>query len=251
MNTVVIIEDEKPNADRLKRLLKMLRPRTEVVAVLDGIADSVLWFENNRHPDLVMMDIRLSDGLSFDIFDKVRLTCPVIFTTAYDEYAVRAFKYNSVDYLLKPVEPEELGKALEKLENTTGPQFDQKTLEGLLNFFQPKSYRTRFLLPYRDGYKSLLVSDVSYFYSENKITRARLKNGLEEPLAQTMEELENQLDPQAFFRVNRQFIVHIDAVLQVHNYFNGKLKLDIKNCSDTEIIVSREKAMQLKTWLDY
>lgn len=251
MSKILIIEDEKPNADRLKRLVKLIRPKYEILSVLDSITDSVEWLQNNEQPDLVLMDVRISDGLSFEIFDTVQLTCPVIFTTAYDEYAVRAFKHNSIDYLLKPVEQEELERAIEKLESLSDKGIDQKKLEGLINFFQPKNYRNRFLLPYRDGYKSILVGEVVYFFSELKITRAKLNNGSEEILPQTMEELEEQLNPQCFFRANRQFIIHIDAIQQVYNYFNGKLKIVLKNNPDTEIIVSRDKANVLKNWLDY
>jgi two-component system, LytTR family, response regulator LytT len=248
INSIVIIEDEKPNADRLKRLIKTIRPQAEILTFIDSIAESVDWLNNHPHPDVIMMDVRLADGLSFEIFEQTKVDSPVIFTTAYDEYAVKAFKYNSIDYLLKPVEQDELETAFAKLETT---QNNPVQIEGLLNFLQPKEYRNRFLLPYRDGYKSLLVNDVAYFYSELKITRAKLYNGTEEIVPQTMEDLEQQLSPKVFFRANRQFIVHIEAIEQVHNYFNGKLKLAIKNTPDAEIIVSREKANLLKNWLDY
>lgn len=251
MERILILEDEKPNADRLKRLLKSIKPKAEVLAVLDSIENSVKWFDENEPPDVAMMDVRLSDGLSFEIFKKVKITCPVIFTTAYDEYAVQAFKYNSIDYLLKPIEPEELKAAIEKLESMSIGAIGGKSLEGLLNFFRPKDYRNRFLLPYRDGYKTILVNDVAYFYSELKITRAKLNSGSEETVPQTMEELEQQLNPKIFFRANRQYIIHIDAIRQVHNYFNGRLKINIRNNPGTEIIVSREKTALLKGWLDY
>ncbi|HJT74396.1 MAG TPA: LytTR family DNA-binding domain-containing protein [Chitinophaga sp.] len=250
IDKILIIEDEKPNADRLKRLIRAIRPRAVVLAVLDSIADSVAWFAGNEIPDVVMMDVRLSDGLSFEIFDRIKITCPIIFTTAYDEYAVRAFKYNSLDYLLKPVEQEELEAAFGKLERLSLVE-QQKSIEGLLNFLQPKEYRSRFLLPYRDGYKTVLVSDVAYFYSEMKITRARLYNGTEEIVPQTMEELESQLNPRQFFRANRQFIIHVDAIEQIHNYFNGKLKVIIRKNENVEVIVSRDKANALKSWMDF
>lgn len=250
ISSIVIIEDEKPNADRLQRLIRTIKPEAKVVAVLDSIADSVEWIATNVQPDIIMLDVRLSDGVSFEIFEKVKVECPVIFTTAYDEYAVRAFKHNSVDYLLKPVEQEELHAAFEKLESLSVKN-EQVSLEGLLHFLQPKEYRSRFLLSYRDGYKSVLVSDVVYFYSELKITRAKLDSGLEEIIPQTMEELEQQLDPKSFFRANRQFIVHIDAIQQIHNYFHGKLKLAMRNNPEVEIIVSREKAHALKAWLNF
>ncbi|MBE7176090.1 MAG: response regulator transcription factor [Mucilaginibacter polytrichastri] len=248
---ILIIEDERPNADRLTRLLKALRPQAEISAVLESVAESVDWLEANPEPDVIMMDVRLSDGLSFEIFEKTQVKCPVVFTTAYDEYAVKAFRYNSIDYLLKPVETEELERAMDKLDAAGMNRPDPASLEGLLNFLQPKEYRTRFLLPYRDGYKTVLVADVIYFYSELKVTHARLGGGSDETVPQTMEELEQQLDPKSFFRANRQYIVHIDAIKQVHNYFNGKLKLAIRNNPEAEIIVSREKAGALKNWLDY
>ncbi|MCG2614310.1 LytTR family DNA-binding domain-containing protein [Terrimonas sp. NA20] len=250
INTILIIEDEKPNADRLLRLIRTIRPKAVVVAVLDSISDSVDWFRKNEHPDIVLMDVRLSDGLSFEIFEKTTINSPIIFTTAYDEYAVKAFKYNSVDYLLKPVEQEELAAAFEKFE-TIPSAVQQPAIEGLINYLQPKEYRGRFLLPFRDGYKTVLVSDIVFFYSELKITRAKLYNGADEILPQTMEELEQQLNPKQFFRANRQFIIHIDGVSQVHNYFNGKLKVEMKGNADTEIIVSRDKAHLLKGWMDY
>jgi len=250
MNNILIIEDEKPNADRLKRLIRTLRPQVEVLAVLDSVTDTVEWFQGNTTPDAVMMDVRLSDGLSFDILEKINIPCPIIFTTAYDEYAVRAFKYNSIDYLLKPVQEDELEAALSKLEASM-QRISRPALEGLLNFIQPKEYRSRFLLPYRDSYKSILVSDIAYFCHELKITRARLFDGSEEIVPQTMEELEAQLNPKCFFRANRQYIIHIDAIKQIHNYFNGKLKVDIKNNPAAEVVVSREKAALLKSWLDY
>lgn len=247
---IVIIEDEKPNADRLQRLIKEIRPEAVVLCVLESIAESVVWFSNNSSPDLVMMDVRLSDGLSFEIFSGIKLLCPIIFTTAYDEYAVRAFKFNSIDYLLKPVEKEELETAFEKHENQPHSNL-QNRLDSLLNFVTHKDYRTRFLLPYRDGFKTLMISDVEYFYSELKVTRARLLNGTEEVVPQTMEELEHQLDPKTFFRANRQFIIHIDSIQHVYNHFNSKLKIVLKKSSDTEIIISREKAGILKSWMDY
>ncbi len=248
---VLIIEDEKPNADRLERLIKSIRPNAQIVEVLDCICESVEWFDTHEMPDVVMMDIRLSDGLSFEIFEKTSISCPIIFTTAYDEYAVKAFKYNSIDYLLKPVELDELERAFQKLESTSSVP-EPASLANLLNYFQPKNFRTRFLLPYRDGYKSLQISDISYFYSKLKITRAKLNNGTEEIIPLTMEELEEQLNPKDFFRANRQFIIHVDAIEQIHNYFNGKLKIDLKKSpEDMELIVSREKASLLKAWLDF
>ncbi|WP_126972753.1 LytR/AlgR family response regulator transcription factor [Gynurincola endophyticus] len=249
--TVVIIEDEKPNADRLKRLLYEINPEVHILAVLESISESVNWFQCNKTPDLIMLDIQLSDGLSFEIFEKVTIQSPVVFTTAYDEYAIKAFKYNGIDYLLKPVELDDLRGAIGKLEYCCEAQEQPVSLAGLMDFFKPKDYRSRFLLSFKDGYKTLLVNDVLYFYVDLKITRARLLDGTEEIIPLTLEELEQQLDPKVFFRANRQFIVGINSIQHIHNYFNGKLKVSIKNDTSVEIIVSREKANQLKHWMDF
>lgn len=252
LNKILIIEDEKPNADRLKRLLLKLRPHIEILSVEDSIISAVHWLENNAAPDMIMMDVRLADGLSFEIFNKFEIRSPVIFTTAYDEYAVQAFKYNSIDYLLKPIEEEELEIALRRYETfiETVP-FVGTAIEGLLNYIQPKDYRKRFLIAHRDGYKTVSTEDILYFYTELGISKAMLNTGTVENVPQTLEELEKQLDPKFFFRANRQFIIHIDSVKQIFNHFNGKLKLELRKQPDVEVIVSREKASVFKSWMDY
>jgi len=250
IKNILIIEDEKPNAARLKRLISVIKPDAVVLDVLESVSETVDWLLKNECPDLIMMDVRLPDGLSFEIFEQLNPKCPIIFTTAYDEYAVRAFKFNSIDYLLKPIEQDELEHSFrmveEKQQNDT-----TKSIEGLLSQMTKKEYRNRFLLPYRDGFKTVLVNDIEYIYSELRITKARLQNGHEEVLPQTLEELEQQLDPKFFYRANRQFIVHIDAIRQIHNYFNGKLKIELLKSPAIEIIVSREKALAFKMWLDF
>lgn len=247
-SNILIIEDEKLNADRLKRLIAAIKPQANVIAVLDSVAESLDWFNHSAMPDLVMMDVRLSDGLSFEIFEKITITCPIIFTTAYDEYAVKAFKYNSVDYLLKPVEQEELQVALEKVEQYRNSNH-QTAIEDLVRYLKPKSHRNRFLIPFKDGYKAVLAEEICYFHLEFKVTKAKLQDGTEVVLPQTMEELDEQLDPRVFFRANRQCIIHVNAIAQLHNHFNGKLKVALRN-SDIEVIVSREKAAALKQWMD-
>lgn len=252
INTVLIVEDEKPNSDRLQRLLLSIRPNIEILSVEDSISSTVNWLKNNENPDIIFMDVRLSDGLSFEIFNKVEFNSPVIFTTAYDEYAVRAFKYNSVDYLLKPIEAEMLEDSLKKYENFLEMvPLVSMAIEGVVNYIQTKEYRKRFLLSYRDGYKTILTQDILYFYTENGISKGVLLNGQTEIIPQTLEELEKQLDPTQFFRANRQFIVHIDSVKQISNYFNGKLKIELKNAPEMEVIVSREKSSLFKSWMDY
>ncbi|WP_126653053.1 LytR/AlgR family response regulator transcription factor [Chryseobacterium aureum] len=252
INKVLIVEDERPNADRLKRLLLKLRPHIEILSVEDSITSAVHWLENNVVPDVIMMDVRLADGLSFEIFNKHEVKSAVIFTTAYDEYAVQAFKYNSVDYLLKPIEEEELDAALKRYETfMEAVPVVGTAIEGLLNYIQPKDYRKRFLIAHRDGYKTVLAEDILYFYTELGISKAMLNTGVVENVPQTLEELEKQLDPKFFFRANRQFIIHINSVKQIFNHFNGKLKLELRKQPDMEVIVSREKASVFKSWMDY
>ncbi|MET7036922.1 LytR/AlgR family response regulator transcription factor [Elizabethkingia miricola] len=251
---ILIIEDERPNAERLKRLIQGIKPQANILSVLESVSESVEWLDTHERPDLIMMDIKLSDGLSFEIFDKTQLVdVPIIFTTAYDEYAIKAFKQYSIDYLLKPVDKDELAMAFEKYDQldimvnkATNP-----SIEKLLDEFRPKNYRTRFLLSYRDGFKTVMIGDVLYFYSEQKITKARLADGTDEIIPHTMDELEQQLDPKLFFRANRQFIICINAVEHVYNYFNNKLKVAMRKNTDVEIIVSRDKAPLLKNWMGY
>ncbi|GAA3924203.1 response regulator [Chitinophaga oryziterrae] len=248
---ILIIEDEKHNAARLQRILLEIDARIDVVGLLETMKDSITWFKNNPAPDVALMDVRLSDGLSFDIFSEVTVKCPIIFTTAYDEYAVRAFKVNSIDYLLKPIEKNELITALGKVKvNNNIPQYiNVNQLSELLNQ-RTLMFRKRFLLPSYDGYKTLLTEEIEFIYSEFKTTHVVLKDGRVEILPQSMEELEEELDPDVFFRANRQLIVHINSIGSIQNSFNGKLKIILKKNKTREVIVSREKAPLLKAWLD-
>lgn len=249
---ILILEDEKLSAERIQRLILEIRPDMEIVGVLSGVKKTVDWLSKNNSPDLITMDVKLADGLSFEIFNLTNLRCPVIFTTAYDEYAVKAFKYNSVDYLLKPIEKDELEAALIKCENVTRQPLSQQVLiESVIAQLQPKEYRRRFLLPYRDTYRQINVADIAFFYSNLNITYANLFNGDQFVVPQTLEILEKELESKSFFRINRQYIVHIESIEQVNNFFNGKLRLKVKNCADPDIIVSRTKAPLLKRWLDF
>lgn len=248
---IVILEDEKLNSERLERLLHQIRPAIEIVGIFGSVTKAADWLSENECPDLILMDVQLADGLSFEVFNLTDVKCPVIFTTAYDEYAVKAFKYNSIDYLLKPIDKDELEAALTKYENSIQPMPIQPlSIEGLLAKMQPKEYRTRFLIPYRDAYRKINVEDIAFFYSHLNISYATLFNNEKVVVPQTLETLEQELEPRNFFRVNRQYIVHINSIEQVHNFFNGKLKLKIKNGTE-DIIVSRTKAPLFKLWMDY
>jgi len=250
ITNILIIEDEKPNADRLVRLLNLLKPGVQVLQIIETVSESINWLKRNESPDLILMDIRLSDGISFEILEKCEITCPIIFTTAYDEYAVRAFKFNSVDYLLKPVDKDEFDTALTKAEKMNVPDA-MLAIQDFMAYVAKKEHRKRFLLPFRDGYKTLMVADIAYFIVELRVVRAVKFSGEMAIIPPSMDELEEQLDPRHFFRVNRQYIVNMEAVAEIANYFNGKLKIKLKNAPDQEVIISREKAPHFRQWMDY
>lgn len=249
---ILIIEDESINASRLKRLLEELEPEFVVLDILETVEDSIQWLQTYEMPDLITMDIRLADGISFSIFDAVKITCPIIFTTAYDEYAVRAFKVNSIDYLMKPVEKSELQQAIEKFKALPKMNRSENDLsEVLKELMRKRTFRLRFLVAYRDGYKSVDVADIDFIYSEFKTTHLFLKSTLTAiPIVQTMEELEQELDPDLFFRANRQFFIRVESIKSISNYFNAKLKIQLKNDLEKEVIISREKASVFKQWMD-
>jgi two-component system LytT family response regulator len=264
----LIIEDEQPAARRLAKLLNEVEPSVEVVAMLDSIQAAAAWFRANASsetlPELAFVDIHLSDGLSFEIFQRVHVPCPVVFTTAYDEYSLRAFKVNSVDYLLKPIKAEELQHSVEKFKQIralyaaprqgTMPPPPNAHLESLVKNLlrQETTYRSRFLVQRREQFITIAVEDVAYFYSEHKLTHLVMHTGAIHIVEQTLEELETQMNPRAFFRANRQCIVSLQAIDTIHTFFNGKLKLALKPPPHSldEVVVSREKASMLKQWLD-
>ncbi|MEJ7558183.1 MAG: LytTR family DNA-binding domain-containing protein [Pedobacter sp.] len=249
---ILIIEDEKHNANRLQAMVKEIDPEFIVCDILESVSDSIEWFNNQPAPYLILMDVRLADGLCFEIFSSCTVTAPVIFTTAYDEYAIRAFKVNSIDYLLKPIHKPELEAALTKFRQLVHSKQPDPGIADLINIIkkQGASFRSRFLIPLNDGYKSVGVEDVDYIYSEFKVTHLVSTDGQVYATTQTMDELEEQLDPSLFFRANRQHIISLGVIKDIHNYFNGKLKVVIKKYPDAEIVISREKAVNFKQWLD-
>lgn len=247
---ILIIEDEKHNASRLQRLLLEIDLTIEIVGIIATVKDSIRWFETNTSPDVALMDIRLSDGLSFDIFDEVKIDCPIIFTTSYDEYAVRAFKVNSIDYLLKPIDKEELQGALRKVNDLKKKAV--LDMEQLIHLFQERKavYRKRFLIPKHDGFKTIVIDEVDYFFSEYKVTYLVTKQNEKIAIQQTLEDLEDELDSDLFFRANRQYIINADSIRMIQNSYHGKLKLILKKAQTKEVVVSKEKAPLLKKWLD-
>jgi len=251
---ILIIEDEKLAANRLSALIKTMDEAVKIVGILDSIKASVAWFSSNPQPDLAFMDIQLADGLSFEIFDQVAVTCPVIFTTAFDEYALRAFKVNSIDYLLKPIDTDELSRAMEKFRNlhqesskpgsVAAPVMD-RVLQMLT-----KSFKSRFLVRAGEHIKTIPAEQVTFFYSMEKATFLNTVENKEYDIDYTLEELEGLLNPELFFRINRKYIVSMGAIRDIINYTNSRLKLKLVNSSDNEIIVSREKVTEFKNWLD-
>ncbi|SHJ61735.1 two component transcriptional regulator, LytTR family [Hymenobacter daecheongensis DSM 21074] len=249
--TVLLLEDEYPAAERLQRLLLQAAPDARVLAVLDSVADAVAWLTQNPAPDLILSDIQLADGLSLDVFDQVLVRSPVIFATAYDAYALRAFKANSIDYLLKPIKLAELQAALAKLREWQ-PHAPARQLETLRDSLPrpAHAYKTRFLVRSGEQLLPLPAAAVAWFQSRHETTTLVAADGRRYVVDYTLEQLEKLLDPQHFFRLNRQLLTHLQAVQRLHPHFNGKLKLDLQPAPSEEVLVSREKAGAFKSWLE-
>lgn len=249
---VLIIEDEKPAARRLNRMLVDLG--IEANQMLHSVEESIHWFQNNEHPDLIFLDIQLSDGLSFEIFEHVTISSAIIFTTAYDEYALKAFKLNSIDYLLKPIDGKELKAAVDKYKNQQVQQSEMRVnfddIKRLLIHPVDRKYKKRFTIKVGQHLKVVPVDDVECFYSENKGTYLHTTSNRNYLLDGTLEQVFTELDPERFFRVNRTFIVRVDAIKDIIAYTNSRLKIVLNSYSETEIIVSRERVKEFKNWID-
>ncbi len=249
---VIIIEDEKPAARRLSRLLSDLG--IEVATMLHSVDESIEWFQNNPQPDLIFLDIQLSDGLSFEIFDVVDVKSAIIFTTAYDEYALQAFKLNSIDYLLKPIDDEELESAVKKYRNFKPENqkitVDFNDIKKLLENPLEREYKKRFTVKVGQHLKIINADDVECFYSENKGTYAATSDGRNYLLETTLEQLEEELSPKVFFRVSRKFYVNINQIADIISYTNSRLQIKLKRFNEHEVIVSRERVRDFKLWLE-
>lgn len=249
----LIIEDEPQAAERLVTLLRAIQSDWQVVDILDSVTRSVSWFKTNSFCDLVFMDIQLADGLSFEIFEKANVKSPVIFTTAYNEYALKAFKVNSIDYLLKPVDRDELAAAITKFKSLTQLEgMPEKMMESISYAMQmlTKRYKERFVVKVGEHLRSIEVSDILFFFSQEKTTFAQTMDGRKHILDFTLDQLEELLSPQRFFRVNRKYIVAVHAIQDMINYTNSRLRLVVKTCDDDDIVVARERVQEFKTWLD-
>ena len=250
---IVIVEDELAASENLTYLLKNLNPNIEVLTVLDSVRSSVEYFAAPNEAELVFMDIHLADGLSFEIFDQVQINKPVIFTTAYDQYSLKAFKVNSIDYLLKPVDEDELAKALNQFKVQSQIESPPNVqMEGLLNLIKANSetYKTTYLVSLRDQLIPIKTASLAYLYIDTGIVIGITKDNQRYSFDKKLEDLESELDPSYFYRVNRQFIVHKDAIANIKYYFNGKLILNVSPVFKEQIVVSKAKSTAFKKWIN-
>jgi DNA-binding LytR/AlgR family response regulator len=252
---VLVIEDEKSAAKRLQALLSDINPGIDIIGIIDTVKGTVEWLRKNAAPDLLFLDIQLADGLSFDIFEQIEISCPIIFTTAYDQYALRAFEVYSIDYLLKPIDKEKLLRSLDKFKkiaegSNSKASVDLATLQNALEMIQERKYKERFIVKYGEHIKSFPVENIVGFYSEEKISFFKNDNGRKYVVDYTIEQIEGLINPALFFRINRKYIINLDAIEDVVVYSNSRLKLKVQHLSDHDLIVAREKVQEFKKWLD-
>ncbi len=253
---ILIIEDEHHAAKRLIKLIKSIVGEANILDVLDSVEASINWFNNNPHPDLIFLDIQLSDGMSFNIFRKVEVNCPVILTTAYDEFALQAFELNSIDYLLKPIDAEKLKKSLTKYEQrikTYKYKNENSDLQKLVEFLASKTqkeYKTRFIVNKGNSLKIVEIDEIAYFFTENKQVYLYTYTNNKFLINTTLDKLEKQIETQKFYRANRQYLISVKSIKNIHHYFNYKLKLELNPSAPTDdIIISRNRTSDFKKWV--
>ncbi len=247
---ILIIEDEPRAANQLQNMLKACSFEYQLLDSIDTVEDAILWFQQHNTPDLVFMDIQLADGLSFEIFQKVEVEAPIIFTTAFDQYAIQAFKVNSVDYLLKPIQKDELDSALNKFSKSNNtPAIEPAILKQLLGSMQATNHRSGILVKEGSGFVQIKTSELLYVYSQDSITFGvtSVKRYI---IDETMDQLFNSLDSDQFYRINRGQIVSKISIQKIDSYFNHRVKLSISNPRDQEFIVSRQKTSDFKEWMN-
>lgn len=253
---IVIIEDEPVTARNLAHMLQVIDDSVQVMAILTGVDDAVNWFlANTDNYDLIFMDIRLADGLSFDIFKRVNLAKPVIFVTAYNNYAIQAFKNNGIDYILKPFDQQEVEQALDKYKNLLGNALSEAGVTNLSQIIEQlneasKFYKKSFLVHFRDKLVPVETAKIAWFYTANELVYAQTNDARQYVIDFTMEQLEKQLDPALFFRANRQFIINRKEITEVDFYFNGRLSVKIKPAPPENIIISKARVPEFKTWMN-
>lgn len=247
----VIIEDERLASDLLKNIIKQLDEDIEIIATLQTIEESVEWLKNNHHPDIMFVDIHLADGSSFSIFEKTDVKCPIVFTTAYEEYALKAFEVNSIDYLLKPINKDDLQRALNKYKNLKGEDRNldyKKIINHFFNEGNVNNYKKYFLVPERDKLIPLAVKDIAYIYIDLKLTKVVTYSGKVHYLNQNLDEIMNQLNPKKFFRANRQYIVAHESIKDISMWFGNKISLNLVLPTEEKIIVSKARVSEFKNW---
>lgn len=249
---ILIVEDEDPAADRLQKMITESEPAAVIAGRCDSVSSTTRWIKSHTSPDLIFMDIQLSDGISFEIFNQVEISCPVIFTTAYDEYALRAFKVNSIDYLLKPIKREELVSALNKFKKLSTPSIQMPPISELIASVrsQEPSFKKRFIIRYGEKIRTVSTDDIAYFYTEDKNHYLRTKDNLTLPVDYNLDKLEELLDPKQFFRINRQFIISYGSIEQMTAFSKSRIKVGLKPPSLLDSIVSSERSASFKDWLD-
>ncbi len=248
---ILIIEDEYRNYNRLQKLLLEYDRTLEIDGPLESVAEVRQWLhthQGSQAPDIIFSDVRLSDGIAFDALGDMSSSTSLVFTTAYDEYALQAFRYNGLAYLMKPVDPDELKTVMNRIQEMRMPDKSLQMLMQQMKVHQMK-YRERFLVAYKDGFLVVNVCDISHICTENKDTRIYLKDGKRYSISQTLEELEHELCPDDFFRVSRQYILHIDAIGGLKTHFVGKYRILLTYYPEIDVMCSRERAPQLKEWL--
>lgn len=251
---ILIIEDEHLAAEKLKSLIKNIDKSYKVLAVLDSVESSIAWLNSHPHPDVILSDIHLADGICFSIYQSVSVSCPIIFTTAYEKYAIQAFEVNSIDYLLKPVQQERLLQAIEKFKQNSVSNVEQS--QQLFEEFKQillhsnKEYKSRFLCKLGNKIKSVPTSSIRYFYSKDKMTFIVDANNNRLPVNNTLDEIDQMMDPSLFFRINRKYITAYESIDEIHPYFKGRLKLKLAPHIEDDIIVSTERSPFFKAWLD-
>lgn len=247
---VLIIEDEQPAAHKLKRLLQEVDKQIEVLDVLVSVEQTTNWLASNPAPELIFMDIQLEDGISFELFETCQIQTPVIFTTAYDEYALKAFKVNSVDYLLKPIAPDDLKAALDKFNTFHRQQVNYSRLNSIINQLQPRT-KERFLIKVGEHYKSIQTSSINCFFIMERSTFIRTDTGKSYAIDHSLDKIEQLVDPGLFFRINRNFIVNYSAIRDILIYSSNRLKIMLDAGTEKEdILVSRKRVTEFKEWMD-
>jgi two-component system, LytTR family, response regulator len=250
---VLIIEDEAHAAQRLGKLIVLREPTAEILGPIDSVKAAVCWFNSQTHPDLVFMDVQLADGVCFMIFEQCKIKAPIIFTTAYDQYALKAFKVNSIDYILKPVDKEDLFRAIDKFKdlsrNQVLPGEVLTNIEEAMKMLTQK-YKSRFVVKIGEHLRTVETGDILFFLSQDKATFCVTSDLRYILIDFTLEQLEDMIDPERFYRINRKYIVSTEAIRDIVSYANSRLKLKLKGAKESDVVVARERVQDFKAWLD-